>query len=139
MTGGGFDAMARALMGVELRSAGCGAASMASSFSAVAAAASARRGRPAGDASQALLSAAAQAGPATVRELADLAGVPYAAARYTSSRLVSRGELVPRPCDAPGRRPMVLAVRSFWETAAPHGAGRDDDDVDAEGCMPMVT
>jgi hypothetical protein len=72
------------------------------------------RGRPAGDLSVALLSAAAQSGPATVRELAERACVGYAAARYTSSRLVSRGELVALH----EGRPMVLAVsadlRSFW-------------------------
>ena len=76
------------------------------------------RGRPAGDVSQALLSAAAAA-PATVRELAARACVGYGAARYTATRLVSRGALVPV---AEGR-PMVLAAaaRSFWEEDAAEG------------------
>jgi hypothetical protein len=80
------------------------------------------RGRPAGDVSQALLSAAAAA-PATVRELAARACVGYGAARYTATRLVSRGALVPV---AEGR-PMVLAAaaaRSFWEEGAAEG-GRE--------------
>jgi hypothetical protein len=79
------------------------------------------RGRPAGDLSLALLSAAAQSGPATVRDLAERACVGYAAARYTASRLVSRGELVALHQG----RPRVLvpaAVRSFWEEANLKGA-----------------
>lgn len=83
------------------------------------------RGRPAGDVSQALLSAAAAA-PATVRELAARACVGYGAARYTATRLVSRGALVPV---AEGR-PMVLAAavaRSFWEEEAVAEAAADYD------------
>lgn len=77
-------------------------------------------GRPVGavgDVSKALLSAAQAAGPATVRELAARACVGYGTARYTATRLVSRGALVPV---AEGR-PMVLAAaaaRSFWEEEA---------------------
>jgi hypothetical protein len=80
------------------------------------------RGRPWGDVSRALLCAAAAAGPCTVRELAERACVGYASARYTSSRLVSRGELVALH----EGRPMVLAVsadlRSFWAEANLKGA-----------------
>lgn len=116
-----LGAMARVL-GMQQAScapsgAGMAGAPMAASF----VGAVACRGRPAGEVSQALVSAAAQAGPGTVRELAERACVGYAAARYTSSRLVSRGELVP----VSAARPMVLAaVRSFWEEAVAEG---DDD------------
>lgn len=71
-------------------------------------------GQP-GEVSQALLAAAVQA-PATVRELAARACVGYAAARYTATRMVSRGVLVP----VTEGRPMVLAAApacSFWEQA----------------------
>lgn len=89
------------------------------------------RGRPAGEVSRALMGAAA-AGPATVRELAERACVGYGAARYTASRMVSRGELV---ILSPTERPVVLGLeaggaadvpaapaasatlRSFWEEA----------------------
>lgn len=97
------------------------------------------RGRPVGDVGQALMSAASHGGPATVRVLAERACVGYAAARYTASRLVSRGALVPvspaRPAtlapaaprsarsapaavDAATARPwaeLETALRSFWE------------------------
>jgi RNA polymerase sigma factor (sigma-70 family) len=52
------------------------------------------------------LSAAASRGPATVRELAQRAQVGYAAARYTESRMVARGELV-RICTG---RPALVAL-----------------------------
>ena len=80
-------------------------------------------GRPAGDVSLALVSAAAQA-PATVRELAQRAGVGYGAARYTATRLVNRGALVALSAS----RPMVLAApqgRSFWEEDAAPPRGLD--------------
>lgn len=113
-----FEAMTRALGGGMGSSAGgmagCGALSAASSSPRGA-------GRPVGafgDVSRALLASASSAGPGTVRELAERACVGAAVARYTASRLVSRGELVPLST----ARPMVLAaasgVRSFWEEAA---------------------
>jgi hypothetical protein len=58
-----------------------------------------------GDIAEAL-SAAASWGPATVRELAARAQVGYAAARYTESRMVARGELV-RICTG---RPALVAL-----------------------------
>jgi hypothetical protein len=69
---------------------------------------------------------AAVSGPAPVRVLCERAQVGYAAGRYTASRLVAAGQLVPV---RPGR-PMVLALppageeladyldalhRSFWD------------------------
>lgn len=71
-------------------------------------------GRPPGDVSRALLSAAAST-PGTVHELAERACVGYAAARYTSSRLVSRGELVPVREGRPRVLAVPVALRSFWE------------------------
>lgn len=101
------------------------------------------RGRPAGEVGLAMLSAVAQGGPGTVRDLAERACVGYAAARYTASRLVSRGALVALSAG----RPAVLApaggagavavddpapvddalqrLRSFWECRA--GDDLDDD------------
>lgn len=73
------------------------------------------RGRPAGDLSRALMGAAA-AGPATVRELAERACVGYGAARYTASRLVSRGDLV---CVST-ERPVLLGLEQ-WQ---PDGLSR---------------
>ena len=85
------------------------------------------RGRPAGDVSRALVDAAA-AGPATVRVLAEWACVGYGAARYTASRLVSRGEFVllstERPAvlgletPAPVPADVPASPRSFWEEAS---------------------
>jgi hypothetical protein len=60
--------------------------------------------RPLGELSQALLLAAA-ASPGTVRELAARSQVGFAQARYTASRLVSRGALV----EVDATRPAVLA------------------------------
>jgi hypothetical protein len=71
--------------------------------------------RPLGDISRALLSAAAQR-PGTARELAERSLVGYGPARYTSTRLVDRGQLV-RLTDAP---PYVLGV------AAPQTPCGDD-------------
>lgn len=105
-----IDSMTRALVGLS---------TAPQAMSSCAAPMGPARGRPAGEVSVALLSAAAQAGPATVRELAARACVGYGAARYTATRLVSRGALVPV---AEGR-PMVLAAAealSFWE-AGPQG------------------
>lgn len=86
------------------------------------------RGRPQGSygAVALALREAAASGPAPVRVLCERAQVGYAAGRYTASRLVAAGQLVPVQ---PGR-PMVLAVppkgdelgdhlaalhRSFWD------------------------
>jgi len=60
--------------------------------------------RPQGELAQALLRAAA-ARPGTVRELAARSQVGFAQARYTASRLVSRGALV----EVDATRPAVLA------------------------------
>jgi len=61
-------------------------------------------GRPRGEIAQALLNAAAK--PGTVRQLAHRSLVGLAAARWTASRMLVRGELV--SLSAPGRRPYVL-------------------------------
>lgn len=81
---------------------------------------------------------AAVSGPAPVRVLCERAQVGYAAGRYTASRLVAAGQLVPVQTG----RPMVLAVppagdeladrldalhRSFWERPGP------DEDQGAAG------
>jgi len=87
-----------------------------------------------GELAQALCAAAAS-GPAPVRELCERAQVGYAAGRYTASRLVAGGALVP----VQESRPMVLTVpdlqdtapvlqmlpRSFWE--APEAAAGPGD------------
>lgn len=88
-------------------------------------------GRPRGsygDVAVALRDAAAS-GPASVRVLCERAQVGYVAGRYTASRLVANGALVPVQ---PGR-PMVLSLppvgdelgdhlvmlhRSFWDQPA---------------------
>jgi len=77
---------------------------------------------------------AAASGPATVRVLCERAQVGYDAGRYTASRLVAAGQLVPVQ---PGR-PMVLAQapegdelgdhlvmlhRSFWDQPAQDADG----------------
>lgn len=95
-------------------------------------------GRPQGDVSVALMCAASQA-PATVRELAVRAGVGYAVARYTASRLASRGALVAL---SEGRPRVLMAApampaphhraRSFWEEAAAVAVVRPQHDVDDE-------
>lgn len=123
---GAFEAMTRAL-GAGMASpsglAECGAMSSSSSPRGA--------GRPVGafgDVSRALLASASSAGPGTVRDLAERACVGAAVARYTASRLVSRGELVPLSTG----RPMVLAaagVRSFWEEAVAEAAADDGDAV----------
>lgn len=100
-------------------------------------------GRPRGsygDVALALQRAAAS-GPAPVRVLCERAQVGYAAGRYTASRLVAAGELVPVQ---PGR-PMTLALppagdtlgdhldalhRSFWDQDAP-GAAPDEPPISA--------
>lgn len=61
--------------------------------------------RPRGDITAALVCAAAR-GPGAVRELAARAQVGYAVARYTASRMVTRGELVV----VNDTRPQQLAV-----------------------------
>lgn len=86
-------------------------------------------GRPRGEVARALVSAASH-GPGTVAELAGRACVGRAAARYTASRLVSSGALVPLSAG----RPVLLALqdwqpdalgaalerlRSAWEGAGP--------------------
>jgi len=58
-----------------------------------------------GDIAEAL-SAAAAAGPAPIRTLAERAQVGYASARYTCSRMIGRAELVVLE----GRRPWVVAL-----------------------------
>lgn len=63
------------------------------------------RGRPRGEVSIALLEAARQ-GPGTVVDLAARAQVGRHAARYTASRLVTRGELVALNAG----RPAMLAL-----------------------------
>jgi len=90
---------------------------------------SSRRGRPFGDVSLALLSAAAQ-GPGTVRELAQRAQVGFGVARVKVSHLVRAGTLVPLtderprtlalpveaqpPADAATTDAFELLARSFW-------------------------
>jgi hypothetical protein len=88
--------------------------------------------RPRGELAEAL-STAASRGPAPVRELAARAQVGYAAARYTASRMVQRGELVllddvrpallalPLP-DEGGQVPVAGELRSFWDTTDDDGA-----------------
>ncbi len=87
-----------------------------------------RVGRPPGDVSRALVSAA-QHGPAPVRELAARAQVGFDAARYKAKYLVRAGLLVPltderpRVLGLPAQRPrpdddFVLLERSFWERPA---------------------
>jgi hypothetical protein len=78
-----------------------------------------------GDVALALRSAAL-AGPGTVRDLAQRAQVGYSAARYTASRLCSRGELV--VLDG-GSRPALLVAPELLETRdarAGHGADAED-------------
>jgi hypothetical protein len=58
-----------------------------------------------GDIAEAL-SAAAAAGPAPIRTLAERAQVGYASARYTCSRMIGRAELVVLD----GCRPWVVAL-----------------------------
>ena len=75
--------------------------------------------RPVGEVAQALYSAAAV--PGTVKDFCTRARVGYAVGRYTASRMMRRGELVPVPdCQAQllpagpavqgtrGRRPVLL-------------------------------
>lgn len=68
--------------------------------------------RPPGEISIALLTEAREA-PGTVRDLAERAQVGYAAARYTASRLVQRGELV----ELTDVRPVVLGICPHIEPA----------------------
>lgn len=104
-----------------------------------------RAGRPLGEVSLALLSAAS-AGPGTVRELAARACVGFDAARFKASDLVRRGALAaltderPRVLGLPAQAPAQpsggggfdLLERSFWErppgdgyAAWLHAAGED--------------
>ena len=59
---------------------------------------------------------AAVSGPAPVRVLCERAQVGYAAGRYTASRLVAAGQLVP----VQAGRPMVLALPPAGEGLADH-------------------
>ena len=59
---------------------------------------------------------AAVSGPAPVRVLCERAQVGYAAGRYTASRLVAAGQLVP----VQAGRPMVLALPPAGEELADH-------------------
>ena len=70
--------------------------------------------RPAGEVTRALL-AAAEAGPGTVRELAARACAGRHAARYTCSRMLSRGELM---IVTPGR-PAILGLATTDTRAGP--------------------
>lgn len=78
------------------------------------------------------LRCAALAGPGTVRDLAQRAQVGYSAARYTASRLCSRGELV--VLDG-GSRPALLVAPELLETrdARDARAGHGGDAEDAPG------
>ncbi len=64
------------------------------------------------------LQAAAGAGPGTVRELAQRGVLGIAAARYTASRMVDRGQLVV----VDPSRPAVLALPTTTRTCAAAGA-----------------
>lgn len=86
-----------------------------------------RIGRPLGDVSRALLSAA-EHGPGNVRELAQRACVGYDVARYKAKDLVRMGALQPlteerpRVLGLPQHRAQhedafVMLERSFWERA----------------------
>jgi hypothetical protein len=81
----------------------------------------ARVGRPLGEVSMALLSAARQ-GPATVRQLAERGCVGFDAARLTAPRLLRSGALVPLT----EVRPRLLALAPQQELSAA-----------AAGCGPM--
>lgn len=90
--------------------------------------------RPVGDVAQALFSAAAV--PGTVKDFCQRAQVGYAVGRYTASRMLRRGELVPaaeaantQPARAGavrGRRPALLVAarpcatqqQALWAEAA---------------------
>lgn len=78
--------------------------------------------RPRGDITAALVGAAAR-GPGPVRELAARAQVGYAAACYTASRMVKRGELVV----VSAARPRLLAVPQMPAgDVGRNDAGRND-------------
>ena len=96
----------------------------------------ARVGRPLGEVSLALLSAA-QRGPATARELAARACVGYDVARWKASDLVRMGALQPLGADRPrvlglpqvvapaavaAEDAFALLARSFWERPDPADA-----------------
>lgn len=109
-----------------------------------------RRGRPMGEVGVALLQAA-KGGPGTVVQLAERACVGYGAARYTASRLVSAGALVPltagrpavlgavpdQPADPPAGGLRALP-RSFWEHVR-HRSDDDDDEDDDQAALATAS